>query len=77
MEAGGIHLHRRSRTARLIARPFHRLLDRIDRGLECGAIEAQLPDGTARLIGGRADGPVAIRDLQVGELVDPLVPARA
>ncbi len=60
MEAGGIHLHRRSRTARLIARPFHRLLDRIDRGLETGAIEAQLPDGTARLIGGRADGPVAI-----------------
>ncbi len=60
MEAGGIHLHRRNRTARLIARPFHRLLDRIDRGLECGAIEAQLPDGTARLIGGRADGPVAI-----------------
>ena len=39
---------------------FHRLLDRIDRGLEVGAIEASLPNGTARLLGGRAHGPVAI-----------------
>ena len=45
---------------RLIAAPFHRLLDRIDRGLETGAIRASLPDGSHRLLGGRADGPVAV-----------------
>ena len=56
MEAGGIRIHR----AGLIAAPFHRLLDRIDRGLEAGAIEATLPDGTQRLLGGRADGPVPV-----------------
>ncbi|MDB5703554.1 MAG: cyclopropane-fatty-acyl-phospholipid synthase, partial [Sphingomonas bacterium] len=39
---------------------FHRLLDRIDLGLEAGSIEASLPDGTNRVLGGRADGPVAI-----------------
>lgn len=46
--------------ARAVAPVFHRLLDRIDRGLETGAIEAVLPDGTRRLLGGRAAGPVAI-----------------
>ena len=51
---------RPSLVARLVARPFHRLLDRIDRGLAQGAIRASLPDGTHRLLGGRADGPVAI-----------------
>ncbi len=45
---------------RALAAPFHRLLDRIDAGLTAGAIEAALPDGTARLLGGRAPGPVAI-----------------
>lgn len=44
----------------LTARPFHRLLDRIDRGLEAGAIDATLPDGTRRLLGGRAEGPVPV-----------------
>ena len=39
---------------------FCKLLDRIDTGLEAGAIEATLPDGRTRLLGGRADGPVAI-----------------
>jgi cyclopropane-fatty-acyl-phospholipid synthase len=53
--------HRTTRVvARAIAAPFHRLLDRIDRGLESGAIEASLPDGTHRLLGGRAPGPVAV-----------------
>ena len=42
---------------------FHRLLDRVDAGLACGAIEATLPDGTRRLLGGRAPGPVAIVDM--------------
>jgi cyclopropane-fatty-acyl-phospholipid synthase len=36
---------------------FHRLLDRIDLGLEQGSLEASLPDGTRRLLGGRAPGP--------------------
>ncbi|MBJ6121138.1 class I SAM-dependent methyltransferase [Sphingomonas sp. BT553] len=59
MEAGAIHRRRGTFVQRTVARPFHRLLDRIDRGLATGAIEATLPDGSARLIGGRADGPVA------------------
>jgi len=47
-------------TGGITDRPFHRLLDRIDRGLAAGAIDATLPDGTRRLLGGRADGPVPI-----------------
>ncbi|WHO37122.1 cyclopropane-fatty-acyl-phospholipid synthase family protein [Sphingobium sp. AP49] len=43
--------------ARLMAPFFHRLLDRIDLGLEWGTLEATLPDGTRRLLGGRAPGP--------------------
>ncbi|PKP91855.1 MAG: SAM-dependent methyltransferase [Alphaproteobacteria bacterium HGW-Alphaproteobacteria-16] len=39
---------------------LHRLLDRIDAGLAEGAIEATLPDGSARRLGGRAPGPVAV-----------------
>jgi cyclopropane-fatty-acyl-phospholipid synthase len=46
--------------ARFVAPIFHRLLDRIDAGLESGGIEARLPDGTRRLIGGRAPGPLPI-----------------
>jgi cyclopropane-fatty-acyl-phospholipid synthase len=42
---------------------FHRLLDRIDRGLVHGSIEASLPDGRTRLLGGRGEGPVAIVDI--------------
>lgn len=38
---------------------FQRMLDRVDAGLEAGAIEATLPDGRTRLLGGRAPGPVA------------------
>lgn len=49
-----------STSSRMVAPIFHRLLDRIDRGLAAGAIEASLPDGTQRLLGGRAPGPVAI-----------------
>ena len=43
---------------------FHKLLDRIDAGLAEGAIEATLPDGSARLLGGRQAGPVAIVDVR-------------
>lgn len=48
------------RLARWVAPVFHRMLDRIDLGLEQGALEAVLPDGTRRLLGGRADGPSCI-----------------
>ncbi|WP_062734080.1 SAM-dependent methyltransferase [Sphingobium abikonense] len=56
-------IHRATRplgSARLslwLAPLFHRMLDRIDRGLEAGSLEAALPDGTRRLLGGRAAGP--------------------
>jgi cyclopropane-fatty-acyl-phospholipid synthase len=43
--------------ARLLSARFARILDRIDRGLDHGAIEAELPDGSKRLLGGRAPGP--------------------
>lgn len=52
---------RSSGRGRSIADRFgHRILDRVDRGLPVGAIEATLPDGTHRLLGGRGAGPVAI-----------------
>ncbi|XHR98660.1 cyclopropane-fatty-acyl-phospholipid synthase [Sphingomonas sp. DBB INV C78] len=50
--------------SRLLAPGFRRVLDRIDAGLESGAIDATLPDGTRRLIGGHADGPVPIVELR-------------
>jgi cyclopropane-fatty-acyl-phospholipid synthase len=43
--------------ARLASGSFSRILDRIDRGLQRGAIEATLPDGSRLLLGGRAQGP--------------------
>jgi len=43
--------------ARLIAPLFARVLDRVDAGLECGAIDVTLPDGSMRRLGGRRDGP--------------------
>lgn len=43
---------------------FHRLLDRIDRGLVAGSLSADLPDGRHRVLGGRAPGPDAIVDLR-------------
>lgn len=48
------------RLSRWLAPAFHRVLDRVDRGLAEGAIEATLPDGRQRLLGGRRPGPVAI-----------------
>lgn len=42
--------------ARLIAPQLHKILDRIDRGLEHGSIRGILPDGTTRLLGGRNPG---------------------
>jgi len=43
--------------AHLLSGSFSRILGRIDRGLELGAIEATLPDGSHRLLGGRRPGP--------------------
>jgi len=51
--------------ARLLAPGFHKVLDRIDRGLAAGSIFARLPDGTERKLGGRHpgfDGEVHIRE---------------
>ncbi|MFK4793044.1 class I SAM-dependent methyltransferase [Sphingobium sp. ZW T5_29] len=43
--------------ARMAGSLLHRLLDRVDAGLEAGRIEAVLPDGTVRILGGRGPGP--------------------
>lgn len=45
--------------ARLFAPGFHHILDRIDAGLDHGSFECKLPDGTARILGGRGEGPMA------------------
>ena len=42
--------------SRLIAPGFHKIIDRIDRGLVTGSITGKLPDGTTRVLGGRAPG---------------------
>lgn len=48
-----------SRWVRGFAPLFHKILDRIDAGLAQGAIDAVLPDGTRRLLGGTGPGPIA------------------
>ncbi|WP_414713775.1 class I SAM-dependent methyltransferase [Sphingomonas sp.] len=55
---------RASAIARAVAPVFHHMLDGIDRALDMGAIDATLPDGTHRLLGGRAEGPVAVVNLR-------------
>ncbi len=59
MDAATSHPSSARGHARFFAPVWHRILDRIDRGLREGAIEAQLPDGTQRLLGGHAPGPIA------------------
>ncbi len=49
----------RGRWARAKSLFFHAMLDRIDKRMAVGAIEAFLPDGTCRLLGGRVPGPLA------------------
>ena len=46
--------------ARVVGGGFHRMLDRIDAGLAEGGIAAILPDGSTRLVGGHAPGPMPI-----------------
>lgn len=51
--------------ARIWAGGFHRILDRIDAGLACGSIDARLPDGSHRRLGGRTPGfsaQISLRD---------------
>ncbi len=50
--------------SRALAPLFHRLLDRIDQGLAEGGLQASLPDGTRRLLGGRVPGPHCEVDLR-------------
>jgi cyclopropane-fatty-acyl-phospholipid synthase len=50
--------------ARLFAGGFHKLVDRIDAGIEEGRIDATLPDGSFRTLGGRGPGPIAIVHLR-------------
>ena len=50
--------------ARLLAPGFHKVLDRIDAGLESGSILGRLPDGSTRLLGGRAPGFAAEVELR-------------
>jgi len=50
--------------SRTLAPVFRRQLDRIDAGIAQGSLSLGLPDGTARLLGGRADGPAAVVDLR-------------
>ena len=46
--------------ARAFGGGFHKILDRIDAGLQEGGIDATLPDGTHRNLGGRAPGPMPV-----------------
>jgi cyclopropane-fatty-acyl-phospholipid synthase len=50
--------------APLFAGGFGRLLDRVDRGIREGRIEATLPDGSFRLVGAENEGPVAVIHLK-------------
>lgn len=43
---------------------FRRMLDRIDRGIAAGSIQATLPDGQVRVLGGRSEGPLAIIEIR-------------
>jgi cyclopropane-fatty-acyl-phospholipid synthase len=42
--------------SRLFAPGFHKMLDHIHKGLATGSLEAKLPDGRTRLLGGHAPG---------------------
>lgn len=50
--------------ARLLAPLFNRIIDRIDQGLDAGELEGWLPDGSVRVLGGRAPGPKVIVKLK-------------
>jgi cyclopropane-fatty-acyl-phospholipid synthase len=50
--------------SRALAPVFRSQLDKIDAGIAQGSLSLSLPDGTARLLGGRSEGPAAIVDLR-------------
>jgi len=50
--------------SRTLAPFFRGQLDKIDAGIVQGSLSLGLPDGTARLLGGRAEGPAAVVDLR-------------
>jgi cyclopropane-fatty-acyl-phospholipid synthase len=68
MSTRGEHLVRADRRfatgggliARFAAPAIDRVLDQIDRRLECGGLDAVLPDGATRRLGFRAKGPRAV-----------------
>ncbi|MDF7773989.1 cyclopropane-fatty-acyl-phospholipid synthase [Sphingomonas sp. AOB5] len=43
---------------------FRRMLDRMDRGIAFGSLQATLPDGQLRVFGGHEEGPLAIVELR-------------
>ncbi|WP_066650941.1 SAM-dependent methyltransferase [Sphingomonas sp. CCH10-B3] len=47
-----------------IAPFFLRLIDKVDAGIAAGSIEARLPNGQTRLLGGRGEGPAAHVELR-------------
>jgi cyclopropane-fatty-acyl-phospholipid synthase len=56
---------RRARWSSRALAPFFRpQLDKIDAGIAQGSLSLSLPDGTARLLGGHAEGPAAVVDLR-------------
>jgi cyclopropane-fatty-acyl-phospholipid synthase len=59
--------------ARLLAPSFRRVLDRVDEGLKAGAIHATLPDGSKRLLGGRAPGPEPVVRLHSWRALERLI----
>lgn len=48
----------------LLAPLFRGMIGRIDQGMQSGSLELLLPDGSRRILGGRAPGPVAALDLR-------------
>ncbi len=50
--------------ARLFGGGFRQILDRIDTGLAEGGIDATLPDGSRRILGGRKPGPMPVVHLR-------------
>lgn len=64
-EAGDIHGARSGRgTHALAARLFRPMLDGLDRGIAAGSLDVTLPDGSRRILGGRAPGPTASVDIR-------------
>lgn len=53
----------RAGTLSFFAPAFRAMLDRFDRGMRAGSLELVLPDGSWRMLGGRAPGPAAALDL--------------